>query len=580
MMTIRKILQFVKPYWKLVFISLIMLVLMVLCDLAIPRLIGTIIDQGIKQNRMDVVLHTSAIMLGIAVINTVVAILNNNFSVRVGENVARDLREAIFIKIQKFSYSDLDRFSTGKLMVRLTSDVSAVQLLVRVSLRIGGRAPLLMIGSIILMFMTSSHLAVAIIPVLIITSAIIVLFSIKMEPLFRFVQEKLDNLNTVLQENIAGARLVKAFVRADHETQRFDEVNEDLTQRTVHVMQFMSVMSPALTIFVNVGMVIVIWYGGLQAIRGDMMIGQVVAFTNYLITTMTPLIMMTQLSNTWANGLASAKRIDQVLDSEPGIVFPTEEAELPEQWSNRVDFQNVYFHYNGNSNLNVLENINLVAEPAQIVAVLGATGSGKSSLINLIPRFYDPTNGEVCIGDINVRTLKEDTLLNQIGIVPQESILFSGSVRENICYGKPDATDEEIIRAAKIAQAHDFIMSFSQGYASFVEERGANLSGGQKQRIAIARAILARPRILILDDATSSVDVETETSIQNALREFMLGSTIFMVAQRISTVLNADKIIVLDKGCLVAEGSHAELMKKSPIYQEIFESQLGNGFHE
>ena len=580
MMTIRKILQFVKPYWKLVFISLIMLVLMVLCDLAIPRLIGTIIDQGIKQNRMDVVLHTSAIMLGIAVINTVVAILNNNFSVRVGENVARDLREAIFIKIQKFSYSDLDRFSTGKLMVRLTSDVSAVQLLVRVSLRIGGRAPLLMIGSIILMFMTSSHLAVAIIPVLIITSAIIVLFSIKMEPLFRFVQEKLDNLNTVLQENIAGARLVKAFVRADHETQRFDEVNEDLTQRTVHVMQFMSVMSPALTIFVNVGMVIVIWYGGLQAIRGDMMIGQVVAFTNYLITTMTPLIMMTQLSNTWANGLASAKRIDQVLDSEPGIVFPTEEAELPEQWSNRVDFQNVYFHYNGNSNLNVLENINLVAEPAQIVAVLGATGSGKSSLINLIPRFYDPTSGEICIGDINVRTLKEDTLLNQIGIVPQESILFSGSVRENICYGKPDATNEEIIRAAKIAQAHDFIMSFSQGYASFVEERGTNLSGGQKQRIAIARAILARPRILILDDATSSVDVETETSIQDALRKFMLGSTIFMVAQRISTVLNADKIIVLDKGCLVAEGSHAELMKKSPIYQEIFESQLGNGFHE
>ncbi|MGV8025520.1 MAG: ABC transporter ATP-binding protein [Anaerolineaceae bacterium] len=580
MITIRKILKFVKPYWKLALISIIMLVLMVLCDLAIPRLIGTIIDQGIKQNRMDVVLHTAAIMLGIAIFNTVVAILNSNFSVRVGENVARDLREAIFIKIQSFSYSDLDHFSTGKLMVRLTSDVSAVQLLVRISLRIGARAPLLMVGSIILMFMTSSHLALAIIPVLLITSVIIVLFSIKMEPLFRFVQEKLDALNTVLQENIAGARLVKAFVRADHEAQRFDEVNEDLTQRTVRVMQFMSVMSPALTIFVNIGMVIVIWYGGLQAIRGDMMIGQVVAFTNYLLTTMTPLILMSQLSNTWANGLASAKRINQILDLEPGITFPIKEAELPEQWTNSVDFRNISFHYNGNSNLNVLENINLVAEPAQIVAVLGATGSGKSSLINLIPRFYDPTNGEVCIGDINVRTLKEDTLLNQIGIVPQESILFSGSVRENICYGKPDATDEEVIRAAKIAQAHDFIMNFSQGYASFVEERGANLSGGQKQRIAIARAILNHPRILILDDATSSVDVETETSIQDALREFMRGSTIFMVAQRISTVLNADKIIVLDKGCLVAEGSHAGLIETSAIYKEIFESQLGNGFHD
>jgi ATP-binding cassette subfamily B protein len=580
MQTIRKILKFVNPYWKLAIIAMVMLVLMVLCDLAIPRLIGTIIDQGIKQNRMDVVLHTSAIMLGIAIINTIVAVLNNIFSVRVGESVARDMREALFIKIQQFSYGDLDRFSTGKLMVRLTSDVSAVQLLVRVSLRIGSRAPLLMIGSIILMFMTSSRLAVAIIPLLLVTSAIIVLFSIKMEPLFRFVQEKLDHLNTVLQENIAGARLVKAFVRADHEAHRFDVVNEDLTQRTVRVMQFMSTMSPALTIFVNIGMVVVIWYGGLQTIRGDLMVGQVVAFTNYLLTTMTPLILMTQLSNTLANGLASAKRINEVLDSEPEILFPVDAAALPEHMPNSVDFQNVYFHYKGDGDLDVLEDINLSAGPGQIVAVLGATGAGKSTLINLIPRFYDPTSGQVQIGSLNVRTLKEDALLNQIGIVSQESILFSGTIRENICYGKPDASDEEVINAAKIAQAHDFIMSFSQGYSATVEERGANLSGGQKQRIAIARAIITHPRILILDDATSSVDVETETHIQDSLKEFMHGSTIFMVAQRISTVLNADKIIVLDKGRLVAEGSHSELMKESPIYQEIFESQLGNGFHE
>ncbi|NMC28986.1 MAG: ABC transporter ATP-binding protein [Pelolinea sp.] len=580
MSIVHRIYNFVKPYWKLTLLSIVMLVLMVLCELAIPRLIGTIIDDGIKQNRMDVVLHTSAVMLGVAVLDTVAAIMNNIFSVRVGEKVARDLRETIFVKIQHFSYGNLDRFSTGKLMVRLTSDVSAVQLFVRISLRIGGRAPLLMIGSIILMFLTNPHLAATIIPILLITTAIIVWFSVKMEPLFRVVQEKLDVLNTVLQENIAGARLVKAFVRAEHESQRFHEVNDDLTQRTVHVMQFMSVMSPALTIFVNIGMVVVIWYGGLQTIGGAMQIGQVVAFTNYLLTTMTPLIMMTQLSNTWANGFASAKRIFRVLDTEPEISFPQEDAPLPESWSNRIDFKNVSFHYNGNSDLEVLEGIDLTAAPAQIVAVLGATGSGKSSLVNLIPRFYDPTGGAISMGDLNIRTLKEKTLLSQIGIVPQESILFSGTVRENICYAKADATDEEVEQAAKVAQAHDFIMGFAKGYAAYVEERGTNLSGGQKQRIAIARAILTRPRVLILDDATSSVDVETETRIQDALRSFMQGSTIFMVAQRISTVLNADKIIVLDKGHLVAEGSHSELMRSSPVYREIFESQLGNGFHE
>ncbi len=294
-------------------------------------------------------------------------------------------------------------------------------------------------------------------------------------------------------------------------------------------MQFMSVMSPALTIFVNIGMVVVIWYGGLQTIGGAMQIGQVVAFTNYLLTTMTPLIMMTQLSNTWANGFASAKRIFRVLDTEPEISFPQEDAPLPESWSNRIDFKNVSFHYNGNSDLEVLEGIDLTAAPAQIVAVLGATGSGKSSLVNLIPRFYDPTGGAISMGDLNIRTLKEKTLLSQIGIVPQESILFSGTVRENICYAKADATDEEVEQAAKVAQAHDFIMGFAKGYAAYVEERGTNLSGGQKQRIAIARAILTRPRVLILDDATSSVDVETETRIQDALRSFMQGSTIFML---------------------------------------------------
>jgi ATP-binding cassette subfamily B protein len=295
---------------------------------------------------------------------------------------------------------------------------------------------------------------------------------------------------------------------------------------------------------------------------------------------MTPLIMMTQLSNTWANGLASARRINEVLDTVPEVQHPADAVALAAHAQSRVNYRDVSFHYKGNSDLDVLEDINLVAEPGQTVAVLGATGAGKSSLVNLIPRFYDPTHGQVQINGQDVRTLQEDSLLAQVGIVPQESILFSGTIRENITYGKPDANDEEVVAAAKAAQAHDFIMNLPHGYETHVEERGSNLSGGQKQRIAIARALITRPHILILDDATSSVDVETEIHIQDALKEVMRGRISFVVAQRISTVLNADKIIVLDKGCIVAEGRHGELMQSSPIYQEIYDSQLGNGFRE
>jgi ATP-binding cassette subfamily B protein len=580
MSDILKIFKYVKPYWRRAVISLVLLVLLVFGDLSIPRLIEEIIDQGIKQKNLTVVLQTSAIMIAISLVSTVLAVLNSNFSIRVGESVARDIREAIFVKVQKFSYGDLDHFSTGKLMVRLTSDTSAVQRITQVSLRIGTRAPLLMIGSIILMFVTSKTLALTMIPLLLVTGVVIVFFSVKMEPMFRAVQQRLDRLNTVLQENISGASLVKSFVRADYEGDRFETANEDLTHNTINVMQFMSAMSPALTVFINIGMVLVIWLGGVQSIQGNLSLGQIVAFTNYLLTTMNPLIMMTQLSNTWANGIASAKRINEVLDVDPEVKLAPNPKQLPEKVLNRVIFENVDFHYNGNSNLPILENICLAAEPGQTVAILGATGSGKTSLINLIPRFYDTTAGQVSVDGIDVRDLDEDSLLGAISIVPQETILFSGTIRENICYGRPDASDEEVIAAAKAAQAHDFIVTFPDGYDTHVEERGSNFSGGQKQRIAIARALITHPLILILDDSTSAVDVETETMIQSALAKVMQGRTSFVVAQRISTVLNADKIIVLDKGRIAAEGTHTELLRSSPIYQEIYDSQLGAGIHE
>ncbi|MEI7988666.1 MAG: ABC transporter ATP-binding protein [Chloroflexota bacterium] len=576
---IRKIIPFIKPYWRMALLALIFLTSLVFLDLTIPRLIQRIIDEGIKKNDLNVVIYTSLWMIVISVLSTIIAIGNNIFSVRVGESVARDLREAIFIKIQNFSYGNLDHFTTGKLMVRLTSDTGAVQRLVQISLRIGTRAPLLMLGSLILMINTSPHLALTMVPLLVITSAMIIFFSIRMEPMFRIVQQKLDRLNTVLQENIAGARLVKAFVREDFECERFEDANQILTEHTVRVMQFMSTMTPVLTIFINIGMVMVIWMGGLQAIQGDLSVGQIVAFTNYLLTTMIPLIMMTMLSNVWANGIASMQRINEVLDAVPDVQENSNAQLLPSQAQARVVFKDVTFHYNGSDDATVLEGINLVAEPGEMVAILGATGAGKSSLINLIPRFYDVSSGQILVDGIDIRHIQEDSLLSQIGIVPQESILFSGTVRDNIRYGYPDASDEAVILASQAAQAHDFILELPDGYDTHIEERGVNLSGGQKQRIAIARALITNPKILILDDSTSSVDVETETKLQNELEKIMRDRTSFVVAQRISTVLNADKIIVLDKGQIVAAGTHAELMCSSDIYQEIYESQLGNGFH-
>ncbi len=422
-------------------------------------------------------------------------------------------------------------------------------------------------------------LSVTMVPLLLVTGAVIVVFSVRMEPLFRVVQQKLDTLNTVVQENITGVRLVKSFARADHETARFETANTALAEKTVQVMEVMSAMTPALTVFINIGTVLVIWLGGIHAVRGTLTVGQIVAFANYLLATMNPLIMMTQLSNTWANGFASAKRINEVLDTEPDIHKAPTPLTLKTQKACSVEFSGVSFHYNGNSALAVLEQISFKAEPGETIAILGATGSGKSTLVNLIPRFYDAIYGTVRIDGYDVRSISEDSLLEHIRIVPQETVLFSGSVRDNIRYGCPDADDEALLAAAKAAQAHDFILRLPHGYETRIEERGVNLSGGQKQRIAIARAILPRPSILILDDSTSAVDVETETKIQGALSEFNKNCTCFIVAQRISTVLNADRILVIDKGRIVAEGKHSELIKSSIVYKEIYDSQLGGGFH-
>jgi ATP-binding cassette subfamily B multidrug efflux pump len=577
MQDIIKLARFVRPYWRPAVAAFVLLTSLVFLDLAIPRLIQRIIDEGIAKQNQDLVIQTGLLMVGISLLSVLVAVGNNFTSIQVGEGVARDLRLALFKKIQALSFSDLDQMRTGQLLVRLTSDTAAVQRYFQINLRIGTRAPMLMIGSIILMFSTSFNLAMALLPLLIVTSVIIVLFVMRTEPLYRIAQQKLDVLNTVLQENVAGSRLIKAFVRGDSQAKRFQASNNDYASNSIEVMQFMALMMPILTMCVNIGMVVVIWWGGLHVAEGDMTVGQIVAFTNYLLTTMTPLVMMTMLSNTWASGVASAKRVNEVLDVDPAIKPHTDAIRLTAPIQGRVVFEHVRFFYNPNLPDPVLDDINLVIEPGQTVAVLGATGAGKTSLINLVPRFYDVTSGRVLIDGMDVRHIDHGSLMQQIAIVPQETILFSGSVRDNIRYGAPHADESEVVAAAQAAQAHDFIVKLPNGYDTHIEERGVNLSGGQKQRIAIARALLTKPRILILDDSTSAVDVETETKIQQALEAMGTAHTTLVVAQRISTVLNADSIAVLDHGRIVAQGTHRELMQHSPIYQEIYASQLGDG---
>lgn len=574
---IRKLAHFARPYWRRSLAALVLLIAVVLVDLTIPRLIQRIIDQGINAGNMRVVVTTTIIMLAISALQTVFAVGNNVLSIQVGESVARDLREALFLKIQSFSFGNLDHLNTGQLMVRLSSDTSAFQRAVQVSLRIGTRAPVLMVGSLILMFVTDSHLATMVMPVLLATSLVIVFFVSKMGPLFMTIQKKLDRLNTVLQENIAGARLVKAFVRGAHEGQRFAEANEDYTEQNIRVMRFMATLFPAMSLLVNIGIVIVIWGGGIQAAAGSVSVGKIVAFINYLQTTMGPLGIMVMLANVVAAATASAERISEVLDTVPEVQDAADALPLPPGREKRVAFECVDFHYNGSTDGLVLDDVDLVAEPGQTVAILGATGAGKSSLVSLVPRFYDVAGGKVTWNGMDVRRVRQNDLLLQVGVVPQDTVLFSGSVRDNIRYGKPDASDDEVIAAARAAQAHDFIIELPNGYDTRIEERGVNLSGGQKQRIAIARALLLRPSILILDDSTSSVDVETETRIQEAMKDWTRGSTSFVVAQRISTVLHADKIVVVDEGRIVAQGTHSELMRSSPVYQEIYDSQLGEG---
>jgi ATP-binding cassette subfamily B protein len=408
------------------------------------------------------------------------------------------------------------------------------------------------------------------------------IFVWKGQPLFLKTQAKLDRLNSVLQENLAGVRVVKAFVRQKHEEERFNNANIDLKNQATSVYRLMSFLMPFLFVFVNIGVLAVLYFGGQMVIQGSFTIGEILSFSNYLLSSMFPLLFIAMIASQASSAVASASRIYQVLDFEP-MVQDMPGAKSIDDITGQVVFEDVSFKYNNDTSAEgepVLNNVSFAAEPGQIVALLGATGSGKSTLIDLIPRFYDVTGGRITIDGVDIREMTINSLRSQIGIALQEPILFSGTIRDNIKYGRPEASDDEVIASAKAAQAHDFIMSSPKGYDTDVGQRGAGLSGGQKQRISIARAILVKPKILILDDSTSSVDVKTETLIQEALENVMQNRTSFIVAQRISSVLKADKILVLERGNIVAEGNHRELMDTSEIYREIYNSQLGGGIRQ
>jgi len=569
----RKLGIFLRPYWHWATLAPLLMVLEVSMDLLQPRFVEHIIDEGIAKGDLQVVLNTGLWMIGVAVIGLIGGIGCGIFTVLASQNFGADLRQTLFAKVQSLSFGNLDTLETGGLITRLTNDVTQVVEMVSMLLRVMVRVPLLLIGSLIMGYLTSPRLAFLFVLLIPIVAAVLILVINRAYPLFGGVQQRLDTLNTVMQENLAGVRVVKAFVRTAYERTRFRTANADLTAHNILAVRTVAITMPLMMLALNGGIVAALWIGGGSVGNGTMQVGEVIAFINYLMQALMSLMMISMLTMRFSRAEASAARIDEVLVSEPQIRNRTaaRTAFVPK---GNVHFDNVTFSYHHHSGDPVLKAINFSVAPGETVALLGATGSGKSSLINLIPRFYDVDDGQVRIDGVDVRDLDEVALRRQIGFALQESVLFTGTIRDNIRYGRPTASDEEVVAAAEAAQAHDFIVRFPNGYDSLVGQRGVNLSGGQKQRIAIARALLTDPALLVLDDSTSAVDVETEAKIQTALATLRQGRTNFIVAQRISTVLGADKILVLDNGRVVAEGNHEELMLRSPIYREIYASQL------
>ena len=569
---IKRTLSYLKKYLLPTTGALLSLLFVNAANLLTPKLLQRLIDDGISAFNMDVVWSVVIALFGVAAVRGIFNFLQGYLGEVASQGVAYELRNAIFEKLQNLSFSYHDRAHTGKLMTRMTSDVELVRMFLGRGLVQLVSAIILLIGTLIMLFMMNWQLTLFIMLIIPAIAVVFRLFVRQIMPKSRIVQQKLGTLNTVLQENLAGMRIVKAFAREGYEIERYSEANDDLLDANISLVKLFTAFFPLIFFIGNLGMAIVIGVGGLYVINGILTLGELVAFTGYLTYLLMPLFMMGMIGAMLSRAEASAHRLFDVLDAESDVQDAPDARSLPKV-EGRVELRDVRFRYIG-SESDVIKNLNFVAEPGQTVAILGQTGAGKSSIIALIPRFYDVADGAVLIDGNDVRELTLDSLRSQIGIVLQETTLFSGTIRDNIAYGNPDASLENVISVAKAAQAHDFILEQPNGYDTEVGERGVGLSGGQKQRIAIARALLLNPRILIMDDSTSSVDAETEYKIQEALEELQKGRTTFVIAQRISTVRSADKILLLDKGGLAAEGTHEELKNTSQLYVEILETQF------
>ncbi|WP_129672748.1 ABC transporter ATP-binding protein [Candidatus Chloroploca sp. Khr17] len=556
------------------------LIVATLAQLVVPVLVQNMIDTvtlasqtgGDIRTAEGLVFNAAGLILLFALLRGAFSFVQAFMAETTSQGLAFDLRNAIFAKIQRLSFSYYDRNQTGQLMIRATDDVERLRTFIAQGLVLAASSFLLLTGALLILAFTNLRLTFVVMPLLPIALALFIFFGRVSQPLFAVVQERLSALNTILQENLAGLKVVRAFAREPYEEQRFDVAATNLMAQQLRINQVFSFLFPVIFLVAQLGQVAILYFGGRQILGGTLELGGYQKFSLYLTYVFVPLGQLGFIITLVAQASASARRIFEVLDAQSEIEDKPGALPLP-LLSGRVEFRNVTFRYLGTGDP-VLKEVSFVAEPGQTIALLGATGSGKTTIINLLPRFYDASEGAVLIDGYDVRDVTLDSLRSQIGIVLQETNLFSGTVRDNIAFGRPEATDAEVEAAARAAAAHSFIAAMPEGYQTKVGERGVTLSGGQKQRIAIARALLLNPRLLILDDSTSSVDLQTEATIQHALDTLMEGRTSVVIAQRISTVLRADQILVLDQGRIAAAGTHAELMEQSPIYAEIYHSQL------
>lgn len=569
----KKYWQILKKYKLGLAISPFLVLIFVLCETVQPLLMAKIIDNGVMPRDLTVITQVGGYMILISVAGLVASVLNIYVSSRTSIGFGTDLRTELFNKIQQLSFSDIDRFNSASLITRLTNDISKIQQVILISMRILLRSPLILFLAIFFVVKINADLALVLIGMIPVLSIGIYLILRKGFPLFIKVQQKVDHLNGIIRENLINIRVVKSFVREDFETKKFANSSEDLRDMVIRASNIVVSVFPLMQLVMNISVILILWIGGQKIVSGNLKVGELISFVNYLSQILMSLMLLSMTIMAFARASASSKRILEVMNTDPSLTNTSEGLQNKHKIEKgEVIFQNVSFrHYAGEND--VLRNVNFHIKQGETIAIVGATGSAKSSMIQLIPRLYDATSGKILIDGINVKDYNLDELHSKIGMVLQKNELFSGTIIENLKWGKPDATEEEIIQAAQAAEAHEFIMSFSDGYNTKLGRGGINVSGGQKQRICIARALSRKPKILILDDSTSAVDSNTEQKIRTNLNTMLQETTVFIVTQRINTMQSADRVIVLEDGEINAIGKPSELIEKSKVYQEIYNSQ-------